>query len=92
MMAMELSVLYLQNSGTLSEEVSGEEAEAVLEAYDIPVSPTDRTSEVFYECAQASLDAEVFPVARSFAAILGAFSGDDIITGLVRSLEDAPDW
>ncbi len=92
MMAMELSVLYLQNSGTLGEEASGEEAEAVLEAYDIPVSPTDRTSEVFYECAQASLDAEVFPVARNFAAILGAFSGDDIITGLVRSLEDAPDW
>ncbi len=91
MMAMELSVLYLQNPDMVEQESSDEQIEQTLADYDIPMAPTEHTSEVFYECAQASLDAEIFPVARNFASILGAFSGDDIIAGLIRSLEDAPD-
>lgn len=89
--AMELSILYLQNPNMVPDDVTDEQIEATLDAYHIPVAPTQETSELFYECAQASLDAEIFPVARNFAAILGVFSGDDIISGLVRSLEDYPD-
>ena len=91
MVAMELSMLYLQNPGPFAEEVSGEQIEQTLVEHHIPVAPTERTSEVFYECAQASLDAEVFPVARNFISIWGAFAGDDIISGIARSLEDYPD-
>lgn len=91
MVTMELSVLYIQHAGELSTEMTRENAEEVIAAYGIPVAPTQETSDAFYECAQASLDAEIFPVARNFALVLGAFSGDDIISGLVRSLEDAPD-
>lgn len=91
MVSMELSMLYLQNPDALSDELTGREIERTLMEHQIPVAPTQRTSELFYECAQASLDAEIFPVARNFASILGSFAGDDIIAGLVRSLEDAPD-
>jgi hypothetical protein len=91
MVGMELSMLYLQNPGTLSAEASEEELEGALEANGITIAPTDHTSEVFLQCAQASLDAEIFPVARNFAAIMGAFTGDDVLVGLLRSLEDAPD-
>ena len=91
MVAMELSVLYLQNPEVLSTELTEDELEETLQAEGIPVAPTERTSRVFLECAQAALDAEVFPVARNFANILGAFSVDDITAGVIRSLEDAPD-
>lgn len=91
MMAMELSLLHLQNPDTLSADVTEEQVEETLAAHGIPVAPTERTSEIFFECVQASLDAEVFPVARNFASILGAFSDDDVIAGLIRSLEGAPD-
>ena len=91
MMAMELSVLYLQNASELSSELTQEQAETVIAAHGIPLAPTEHTSKLFYECAQASLDAEIFPVARNFASVLGAFSSDDVLAGLIRSLEDAPD-
>lgn len=89
--AMELSTLAFQVPGTLHEDLSEEEAERILREGDIPVAPTDEMSEAFLSCAKASLNAEVFPVARNFAWILGAFSRDDIVTGFIRSIEDAPD-
>ena len=91
MLAMELSMLYLQNPDAVQETSSDEQIEETLAAYNIPISPTEKTSEVFYDCARASLDAEIFPVARMFARVLAAFSGDDIISGVIRSLEDEPD-
>ena len=91
LMAMELSVLYLQHPGEIKPEMNDELAREILVAQGIPVAPTQETSDAFIECAQASLDAEIFPVARAFATVLGAFAGDDVIWGLVRSLEDAPD-
>lgn len=91
MMAMELSMLYLQNPDTLQEDSSDEQIEEVLTANGIPLAPTEQTSELFYDCARASLDAEIFPVARNFARVMQAFNGDDIIEGLIRSLEDEPD-
>ena len=91
MVAMELSVLFLQHPGEVTPEMTEEQARETLSAQGIPIAPTQEMSDLFIECAQASLDAEIFPVARSFAQMLGIFSGDDIIWGLVRSLEDAPD-
>ena len=70
---------------------SDEQIEEVLTANGIPLAPTEQTSELFYDCARASLDAEIFPVARNFARVMRAFNGDDIIEGLIRSLEDEPD-
>ncbi|MBP3893507.1 MAG: tetratricopeptide repeat protein [Atopobiaceae bacterium] len=91
MMAMELSVLMIQNPDALQAEVSDQQIEDALAANGIPLAPTDRTSEIFYDCARASLDAEVFPVARNFARVMAAFTNDDIITGIAGSLEDEPD-
>ena len=43
------------------------------------------------EAAQASCDAEVFPVARNFATLLGVLSGDDVMHDVVNSMELEPD-
>ena len=91
MMAMELSVLYMQNPNALETETTDQRIEDALTAQGIPIAPTEQTSEAFYDCARASLDAEIFPVARTFARIMAMFSGDDVITGVLRSLEDEPD-
>ena len=92
MLAMELSVLYLQNPDALQQaDSSTEELEAILEAHDIPLAPTEQTSTLFFDCARAALDAEVFPVARTFAHIISAFGSDDVVAGVIRSLEDEPD-
>ena len=88
--AMEMTTLAYQNPGAFREELSEDEAEQLLRDHDIRIAPTEEMSEAFLDCARASLDAEIFPVARNFAWILGAFSGDDIVVGLVRSIEDAP--
>jgi hypothetical protein len=63
----------------------------VLTDAGIPVAPTDEVAATFMECARASLDAEIFPVAQNFVGVLASFTADDVIGGIVRSLEDAPD-
>ena len=63
---------------------------ALLEA-DVPLAPTERVSKVFFEGLRASLDQEIFPVARDFMSNLGTMSRDDVYFGILRSLEDAPD-
>jgi tetratricopeptide (TPR) repeat protein len=90
-MSMEMSVLYLQNPDMVQGDMEPEAVEEILRAHDIPVAPTEETCELFYDCARASLDAEIFPVARNFARVMGSFMGDDIIAGVIRSLEDEPD-
>lgn len=93
MVMMEMATLAMQ-SGTLGQamqrELSDQEVADTLEAHDIPQAPTDRVSEAFFECARASLDAEIFPVARNFLSTLAAFAPDDVIVGMMKSLEDAP--
>lgn len=88
--AMELTALALQNPGALHEELSQEEVEQVLADQGIVVAPTAETTEALLDCARASLDAEIFPVARNFAWILAALSGDDVMVGIIRSMEDGP--
>ncbi|MBR3315727.1 MAG: hypothetical protein IKG18_16505 [Atopobiaceae bacterium] len=67
------------------------EVEAALSEQAIPVAPTPRMSFLLYDCATASVDAEVFPLARDLMGILESFTGDDIIHGIRNSLECEPD-
>ena len=76
---------------TATKGVDPKQVEEVLEEADVPLAPTEKVVGVLVEAAQAATDAEVFPVARSFATLLGALSGDDVMHGVVNSLEREPD-
>lgn len=76
---------------TVTKGVEPKQVEKVLEEADVPLAPTEKVVGVLVEAAQAATDAEVFPVARSFATLLGALSGDDVMHGVVNSLEREPD-
>lgn len=91
LVAMELTALSLQSPGELREELSEQECDELLQEHGVPLAPTEHLSTTFTECARAALDAEVFPVARNFVHVLAGFSHDDILMGLIRSIEDAPD-
>jgi tetratricopeptide (TPR) repeat protein len=88
---LELATLALQNPSTVERELSPDQVVSVLTDAGIPVAPTDEVAATFMECARASLDAEIFPVAQNFVGVLASFTADDVIGGIVRSLEDAPD-
>ena len=87
------AALELQTMRALSgcKPVEPDEVDAALEAASVPLAPTERVVNVLVEAAQASTDAEVFPVARSFATLLGALTGDDVMNGVVESMEHEPD-
>ena len=91
MAAMELSMLASHHPDTYHENMSLDEVAQVLRDANIPVAPTEQMSSTFMECTKASLDAEVFPVARNFISILSALYPDDVIFSILRSLEDEPD-
>lgn len=76
---------------TATKGVEPKQVEKVLEEADVPLAPTEKVVGVLVEAVQAATDAEVFPVARSFATLLGALSGDDVMHGVVNSLEREPD-
>ena len=86
--ALELKTIRVV-SGT--QGVDPADVEAVLTRADIPLAPTERVLAVLVEAAQGATDAEVFPVARNFAALLGALSGDDVMHDVTNSLELEPD-
>ena len=83
--------IHAMRTTTGTEGVEPGEVDALLEVSGIPLAPTESVVEVLIEAAQAATDAEVFPVARSFASLLGALSADDVIHGVVNSLEGEPD-
>lgn len=92
--AMELTTLAFQ-SGTVMQspqrELTDQEVLDILEENKIPEAPAENVSTAFLECTRAALDAEIFPVARSFVSTLTSFTPDDVLVGIMRSLEDAPD-
>lgn len=92
-MASQLSaiVLQLQGIATSSEPLSEEQVRAALAARDIAIAPTEKVTDAFFEGMRASLDAEIFPVAREFMTILGLMTHDDVYYGMLRSIEDEPD-
>ena len=81
---------YQTGSGT-SSNMNMNEVLSTLARRNIPLAPTPHIQELFFECAQASLDAEPFPVARNFARVMVSFTTADILVGLIRSLEDEPE-
>jgi tetratricopeptide (TPR) repeat protein len=75
----------------LTQPLSQEEIEATLGYHDIPVAPTPQVSQTVMECTRASVDAEVFPVARNFVNVLAAFDQDDVTLDVMDSLGSEPD-
>lgn len=71
--------------------LSPDEIATTLGYHDIPLAPTDDMSRTFLECARASVDAEIYPVAKNFVGILAAFDPDDVIMDVMGSMEGVPD-
>ena len=89
--ALEMATLSMQQTGgDTRRDFTEQELSETLQSYGIPEAPTDRIAHAFFECARASLDAEIFPVARMFMSTLAAFAPDDITVGMMHSLEDSP--
>ncbi len=76
---------------SISSALEPSEVELALSEQKIPLAPTPRISFLIYDCATASIDAEVFPLAHDLMRILESFTGDDVIHGIRNSLEHEPD-
>lgn len=87
----ELQALLIHEGVTSIAEPSYERLRATLAASGVPMAPTDEVSSVFFDAMRASMDAEIFPVAKNFMAELGSISRDDVYFGMLRSIEDEPD-
>ncbi len=83
--------LFMLRAKSSDEGVAPEEVENVIAENGVPLAPTERILEVLVEAAQGATDAEVFPVAKSFATLLGALSHDDVMYGVAASIEREPD-
>lgn len=83
--------LFMLRAKTNDEGVAPEDVENVIAENGVPLAPTERILEVLVEAAQGATDAEVFPVAKSFATLLGALSHDDVMYGVAASIEREPD-
>lgn len=75
-----------------SESLSTDRALAIARAHRIPIAPSDEVAEVLYEAAAAACDENLFRVARELVYLLVALTRDDIYHGVLRSLEDEPDY
>lgn len=86
----ECHALALQGA-EFDEDMDGDRMDEVMRDARIPIAPTNRISYLIYDCATASVDAEVFPLARDLTRILELFTGDDVVRGIRNSLEREPD-
>ena len=86
-----MGIFIIGPGAALSGNLTVQETERALAAEGIPFAPTKEVTNAFMKAARASLDAEIFPVARDFMRVLGAISKDDVLFGVYRSLEDEPD-
>ena len=75
-----------------SESLSTERALAIARAHNIPIAPSEDVAEVLYEGAAAACDENLFRAARELVYLLVALTRDDIYHGVLRSLEDEPDY
>lgn len=87
----ELQMLAIQVPGIFSSDMPDATIQELLLQEGIPVAPTQEVTDVFFDGVKASMDANVFPVARAFMSELCRATRSDIYFGLARSLEDAPD-
>ncbi len=90
LITMEMGALALKSPGKIREDLTDAEAEQALRDENVPLAPTSEMSDAFLACTRASLDAEIFPIARNFAWVLGALSRSDILVGVLRSIEKDP--
>lgn len=82
----------LQEQGVIfPDDLNVREILSILERSDIPVAPTQMTYMALLDGACASVDAEVFPVARDLMAVIEVLTGDDVIHTIRESLEREPD-
>lgn len=73
------------------EPLGEREAREALEDAGVPLGPAFEVSEALLESTRAAVDGELFPVARELLRNLCALTRDDILYGMLRSLEDEPD-
>lgn len=83
--------LQMMRLGGGTKPVKPDDVETIIDEAGIPLAPTELVTDVLIEAAQAATDAEVFPVARSFATLLGSLSGDDVMHDIASSIEHEPD-
>ena len=73
------------------EDMNDDEIYATLIENQIPVAPTDEVSTIFLDGTRASLDAELFSVAKNFMMNLGIMTKDDVYFDMLNSIEGEPD-
>ena len=66
-------------------------AESALRGAQIPLSPTPETGEALLEATRAAVDAELFAPARDLLRSLCSVFRDDVLFGVLRSIEAEPD-
>lgn len=85
-------VALIGHVGGASEAALGpEQIEQALRAEDIPLAPTEEVGTVLMEASRAAVDAELFGVSRDVVRSLCSVLRDDVLFGVLRSLEDEPD-
>ena len=67
------------------------EVERALRAEDIPLAPTEEVGTALMEASRAAVDAELFGVSRDVVRSLCSVLRDDVLFGVLRSLEEEPD-
>lgn len=82
------SLLGAENSESLSDERVAE----ALAARGIPLAPSEEVLQVLEEGAAAAIDENLFRPGREMLYLLTALTRDDIDHGILRSLEDEPDF
>lgn len=72
------------------DRLSKKELREILKTQDIPPAPTPEIKHFVYEGTKASIDAGLFGVAKNFASFLGILASDDVVMGIIRSIEKDP--
>ena len=87
----ELQPLSSSEDAHVIELMDDSQIREALRSEKIPMAPTNQTSYILFDGATASVDAEVFPVARELIHVLESLWGDDVLRGIRKSLEHEPD-
>ena len=77
---------------TPQESLSDEHAMQALADRGIPFAPTDEVVDVLREGAAAAIDENLFIPGKELLFLVVALTRDDIDHGILRSLEDEPDF
>ena len=77
---------------TPQESLSDEHALQALANRGIPFAPTDEVVDVLREGAAAAIDENLFIPGKELLFLVVALTRDDIDHGILRSLEDEPDF